>query len=252
MYFATVLTIFKICVIITDKLCNNSHRKDAKLNLVNKDTLSEQIYKILRNDIISQTIKCGEKLTLKNLMEKFNVSSTPVREALTRLSQDDLVSYYSNIGVRVVEFEKTDIAQIYDFSRELDCMAVKFAFENSDFEKIADDLSNALSLSTNALIAGDLETFKKNSDNFHDIFYQHSGNSRLIDAAVKIRGQFSILANLYQSYTVNVSIVNEEHAGIYEAVRQKDLEKTLILMCDHFNHSKNYLLNSIENLGRIS
>lgn len=222
------------------------------MNLVNKATLSEQIYQILRNDIINQDIRCGEKLTLKSLMEKFNVSSTPVREALTRLSQDDLVSYYSNIGVRVVEFQKSDIAQIYDFSRELDCMALKFAFESPAFEKICDELCRVLRLSTEAIRTGDLETFKKNSDDFHDIFYQYSGNSKLIDAAVKIRSQFSILANMYQSYTVNVSIVNEEHAAMYEAFRQRDLEKTLLLMREHFDHSKNYLLNSIENLGRIS
>ena len=66
---------------------------------LNKSTLSEQIYQILRNDILTQKIKCGEKLTLKILQERFQVSSTPIREALTRLTQDQLVSYYSNINV---------------------------------------------------------------------------------------------------------------------------------------------------------
>lgn len=42
-----------------------------------KATLSEQIYQILRNDILTQQIPCGEKLTLKLLMERFQVSSTP-------------------------------------------------------------------------------------------------------------------------------------------------------------------------------
>lgn len=221
------------------------------MDIVNKTTLSEQIYNILRNDIINQTIKCGEKLTLKNLMARFNVSSTPVREALTRLSQDDLVIYYSNIGVRVVELERTDIAQIYDFSRELDCMAVKFAFENTNYTEIADDLESILKLSSLALASEHLEEFRKTSDDFHDIFYKHSNNSRLFNAATKIRGQFSILTKIYQSYTVNISIVNSEHAEIYEAVRENDLDKALILMNNHFNHSKNYLINNIENFGKI-
>lgn len=50
-----------------------------------KKTLSEQIYEILRNDIVTQAIPCGSKLTLKILQERFHVSSTPIREALTRL-----------------------------------------------------------------------------------------------------------------------------------------------------------------------
>ena len=49
---------------------------------LNKSTLSEQIYLILRNDILTQKIPCGEKLTLKLLQERFQVSSTPIREAL--------------------------------------------------------------------------------------------------------------------------------------------------------------------------
>ena len=67
---------------------------------LNKSTLSEQIYQILRNDILTQKIPCGEKLTLKLLQERFQVSSTPIREALTRLTQDQLVSYYSNVRIR--------------------------------------------------------------------------------------------------------------------------------------------------------
>lgn len=221
------------------------------MDIVNKTTLSEQIYNILRNDIINQTIKCGEKLTLKNLMTRFNVSSTPIREALTRLSQDDLVSYYSNIGVSVVEFDKSDISQIYDFSRELDCMAVTFAFENTNHDKIADDLEDILKLSSLSLESDNLEEFRKTSDDFHDVFYKYSKNSRLLNATTKIRGQFSILAKIYQSYTVNISIVNKEHNEICNAVRKNDLGKVLSLMRNHFNHSKIYLLNSIENFDKI-
>ena len=57
-----------------------------------KKTLSEQIYEILRNDILTQAIPCGSKLTLKILQERFQVSSTPIREALTRLTEEQLAS----------------------------------------------------------------------------------------------------------------------------------------------------------------
>ena len=55
---------------------------------LDKKTLSSRIYEILRTDILSQKISLGEKLTLKALQERFGVSSTPIREALTRLSDD--------------------------------------------------------------------------------------------------------------------------------------------------------------------
>lgn len=215
------------------------------MNLVNKITLSEQIYTILRNDIINQSIKCGEKLTIKNLMERFEVSSTPIREALTRLTQDDLVSYYSNIGVRVIEFSKNDIAQIYDFYKELDCIAVKFSFKNVGYKVLENDLQKVLNLSKSYLECGDLEKFRKSSDDFHDVFYSYANNSKLMDAAIHIRGQFSILTKIYQSYTINATIVNNEHTKIYESVQKNDLYMALDLLDKHFDHSKNYLLNNL-------
>ena len=103
---------------------------------LNKSTLSEQIYQILRNDILTQKIPCGEKLTLKLLQERFQVSSTPIREALTRLTQDQLVSYYSNVGVRVISFTADDLREIYTFMGDLDGLAIRYASASPDQEKL--------------------------------------------------------------------------------------------------------------------
>lgn len=104
---------------------------------LNKSTLSEQIYQILRNDILTQKIPCGEKLTLKLLQERFQVSSTPIREALTRLTQDQLVSYYSNVGIRVISFTADDLQEIYTFMGDLDGLADPLCFCLSRSGKIA-------------------------------------------------------------------------------------------------------------------
>ena len=103
---------------------------------LNKSTLSEQIYQILRNDILTQKIKCGEKLTLKVLQERFQVSSTPIREALTRLTQDQLVSYYSNIGINVISFTADDLREIYSFMGDLDGLAIRYASASPEQEKL--------------------------------------------------------------------------------------------------------------------
>ena len=109
---------------------------------LNKQTLSEQIYQILRSDILSQRIPSGTKLTLKSLTERFEVSSTPVREALTRLSEEQLVSYYSNIGVNVIELSEDDLREIYEFMGDLDALAISYdAAYVPNIDKLKKDLS---------------------------------------------------------------------------------------------------------------
>lgn len=212
---------------------------------VSKATLSEQIYNILKKDIINQTLKSGEKITLKSLIERFNTSSTPIREAMTRLYQDKLLEYCSNVGGKVISFNQKDIEEIYDFYMELDCIALRMAMEKCPVEELSARLKNSLDKCSEAIKSEDTDAFSVNSDLFHDIFYQYADNSRLMDAAIRVRNQFSILANIYQNYSINISTIHQEHTGIYEAVCQNDTAMACRLMQEHFNHGKNYLIANI-------
>ena len=97
-----------------------------------KKTLGEQIYQILRKDILNKKITSGTKLTLQKLKDEFQVSHTPIREALTRLSEDGLVVYYSNVGVSVIELSEEDICEIFNLSFDFDCLAIKYALMSAN------------------------------------------------------------------------------------------------------------------------
>ena len=133
-----------------------------------KKTLSEQIYEILRNDIVTQAIPCGSKLTLKILQERFHVSSTPIREALTRLAEEQLASYYSNIGVSVVSLDETDVKEIYQFMGDLDSLAVSYASRCPDQKPILSELRENLSRMDACDLAS--PSWQDYSDRFHLIF----------------------------------------------------------------------------------
>ena len=86
-------------------------------------TIAEQIYMLIRSDILHHKLTGGERLTMKFLQERLGVSSSPIREALTRLQQDGLVEYQPNVGMRVTKFSAKDVNDIYAFMRELECAA---------------------------------------------------------------------------------------------------------------------------------
>lgn len=212
-----------------------------------KMTLADQIYMILREDIINQRIKCGEKLTLKALQERFDISSTPVREAIKRLSQEGLIEHITNVGGKVVDITEKDIKEIYDFCSLLDVEALKLSMNSNNENELIHSLKECLELQDHALKLGKLEDFKLHSDSFHDIFYKYADNSRLYDAALRIRSLFSILTNRYQNFTNVETVVFNEHEDIFKAITARDLDKAVMLMVNHFEHAKNYLLNNIRN-----
>lgn len=234
---------------------------------LNKQTLSEQIYQILRSDILSQRIPSGTKLTLKSLTERFEVSSTPVREALTRLSEEQLVSYYSNIGVNVIELSEDDLREIYEFMGDLDALAISYAAASvPNIDKLKKDLSeniNKASIALKNLSSADpaggsdiAETYLqpdamseaaisdliKLSDEFHLIFYNYCNNSRLIHSAERMRSQMSIAAYQYEKNTDHLITIHEEHVKIYESFTAGKYEESSHLMKQHMKHSLRYAL----------
>lgn len=210
---------------------------------LNKSTLSEQIYQILRNDILTQKIKCGEKLTLKVLQERFQVSSTPIREALTRLTQDQLISYYSNIGVNVISFTADDLREIYSFMGDLDGLAIRYAAASPDQEKLLAEVRTILENSRKAADTGDSETWNNCSDEFHLVFYRYCNNSRLTESAGRIRSGISIFSNQYSQETFIQTQIDNEHQAIFDAYQNGEIEKAVQMMKSHLDDSLKYALS---------
>ena len=204
---------------------------------LNKQTLSEQIYEILRQDILTQKIKCGTKLTLKVLQERFEVSSTPIREALTRLSEEGLMFYYSNIGVRVLEFTSQDLREIFQFMGDLDALAVRYAAEHAKRDTLTDKLRENLESCKKET---DTKKLLQLSDEFHLLFYEYCDNSRLKNSAERLRSQLSVASYQYEQQTDNRSHIYEEHRAIFASFARGEAEEAAAKMKAHLMHSLVY------------
>ena len=193
---------------------------------LNKSTLSEQIYQILRNDILTQKIPCGEKLTLKVLQERFQVSSTPIREALTRLTQDQLVSYYSNVGVRVINFTADDLREIYTFMGDLDGLAIRYASASPDQEKLQAEVTEILEKECAAAKAADVQPGTGIPTNSISFFTATCNNSRLAESAERLRSRdFYFFQPDCRETCDPVLGIYEEHLAIFQAYKDGDIEK---------------------------
>lgn len=214
---------------------------------LNKATLSEQIYGILRNDILTQVIRPGEKLTLKNLQERFGVSSTPIRDALTRLAEEGLAVYYSNIGVNVIELNETDLKDLYQFMGDLDSLAILYSARYPQQKLILKELEENIRQTTviyekETLTQPEILKWKALSDRFHLIFYDYCNNIRLTRAAEKQRSQLTIYSNLYETAPQFQLEIEKFHVSIYEAYKEGNYELAAGRMREHLAESLTYAL----------
>lgn len=209
-----------------------------------KKTLSEQIYQILHQDILTQQIPAGTKLTLKNLQERFEVSSTPIREALTRLTEEGLVSYFSNVGVSVLSFTPEDLTEIFTFMGDLDALAVNYAAQHPDCKElercIRENLDRCADPSTSQ------EELLELSDEFHLLFYRYCNNTRLTRTADRLRSQLSVSAYQYERDPETLSQILNGHCRIAENFLAGDTIKASENMRKHLLESLDYALKQLE------
>ena len=213
--------------------------------MANSTTLSEQIYDELYHDITDQRLVCGQKLTLKILKERFNVSHTPIREALTRLSENGLVTYYSNCGVTVKEFTESDIRQIFQMIGELDALAIQFCKNAFSEAPLVFELEQIIKKGNALLAENKISEWKDYSEEFHIAFYRHAQNDYLNDAAKKLRSQVEVLSCMYYQ-PVNVEDINMRHGEIFECIRNGDFDGAANLMRKHLQFDMVYALNAYQ------
>ncbi|HEX3912993.1 MAG TPA: GntR family transcriptional regulator, partial [Steroidobacteraceae bacterium] len=97
-------------------------------------TLVSSIVDRLRFEILGGRIKPGAKLRADDLKNKFEVSLTPVREALMRLSAEGLVIAEDQRGFRVAPISLQNLKEVTELRVALECLALQHAIAAGDLE----------------------------------------------------------------------------------------------------------------------
>jgi DNA-binding GntR family transcriptional regulator len=84
-------------------------------------------YEEIRQAIVEGRYHAGQRLVEKNLAEEFQVSRTPVREALRALESEGLILSLPNKGAVVRSLSTQDVYDIYDLRVRLESLAAERA-----------------------------------------------------------------------------------------------------------------------------
>ena len=115
------------------------HSDSPKANV----PISTNLYLQLQKDILTGKLKNGQKLTEQVICEEYNVSRTPVREALRQLESEGLVENILNRGSFVVGLSKQDFEDMFELRKIYEIQAVKWAIERITEEEM-ESLHDAL------------------------------------------------------------------------------------------------------------
>jgi DNA-binding GntR family transcriptional regulator len=153
--------------------------------------LRGQVERALSAAILSGEMKPGALYSTPALAERFNVSATPVREAMLNLEKRGLVETVRNKGFRVTTVTEQDVKDILGVRLLLEPPAMRILTESflAELEAKWDELRDRANRLVLNAVNKDLAAYLEGDAEFHILLISMLGNRRLTDTVAELRSQ---------------------------------------------------------------
>lgn len=223
--------------------------------------LFSKTYLALRREILAGNLVSGESLVEQALANRFEVSRTPIREAIRQLQQEGLIESDPRGGLRVKIITIADAIHLYDCRMGLEQVAAVGACENATLQQL-DDLQDCLAQANladpvdqvvDALIgqqaqADELENRLHIDQSFHRLLAESSGNPWLADLLDQVFSKMALLRLTTTYRNPEVLEIWAEHERIVEAIMQRDSQAAATAVREHLVASKARVVQAIKGI----
>lgn len=195
-------------------------------------TLWQRVYDHLRTEILDGRLEPGAELIEVALAEQLGVSRGPLREAISRLAAEGLVTVSPRRGAVVRSLSKEEFLELYQVREALERMAVQLAVPRLTDEQFEELASLNAEMETHAA-GNEVESFFEANLAFHARLLEASGNRKLEELYRQLLGQLGRYRLRSLTLRGNLKRSVSEHKAILRAARRGDAERAAQLMAEH-------------------
>ncbi|ADB35627.1 transcriptional regulator, GntR family [Kribbella flavida DSM 17836] len=213
--------------------------------LLRRQMLVDDVYEAIKTMLMDHTIQPGGRISIDGLAREFQVSSTPVREALARLESEGLADKEPLKGYRatpLLTLEEFD--DLYAFRRLLEPWAARRAAELIDDtgrERLAAELSTAVE-PTSVDYAG-YKSLTAHDNRFHTLIAELSGSEQVRSAFERTHCHLHIF-RLHYERDIGPEVL-DEHRRLVAAISSGDPSAAEAAMTQHIVNSMSVRLRKI-------
>ena len=210
---------------------------------------TQRAYHTLRELIISGEIAPGEKLKVESLKKQLSIGASPVREALSLLTSDQLVERIDQRGFRSAPASVEHFKEIFTLRCQLEDIALRQSIQqgNQKWEETLVLAHHRLDQADR----GDTSSFEKHHRTFHSLLL--SGNNspvllRFCSQLYDLNIRYRYLAGRSTRYKKRN--VTREHKEILDAVLARDQDLAAKRLRSHYERTGEYLSDQLSLLSQ--
>lgn len=213
---------------------------NATNRVVKARTIADQIADHLKAQIVSGERASGQRLTQDALAKEFNVSITPVREAVNTLASQGFVELDHANRAMVKSLTAQDLFRLYDVRKLLETYAARLACTNLSESLITelDDLCQRMLVETRP------DHWYDMNDTFHRKLYSASRNEYLCHSIEYLRGLSEPYLRRYMNNT-NLTTPALEHVEILKLSQEQNPSAVEAAVRSHLETTQSKLMEAI-------
>lgn len=223
-----------------------------------KGTNTIWLYEELRREILSLAVQPADNLEEKELVERYGMSRTPVREALIRLASDGLVTLLPNRGARVAAVDLSDFpryVEAYDLVQRAVTKLAAMRRKQGDLEaikaaqrKFEDACSRHEPLE---MTEYNRDYHAAIGDACHNQYLSSQYNSMLDQGMRILRIPFAYDPSSDDDLDKHLHKIITEHRAITQCIEARDAENAEMLAHDHTRLFQSRCLQYLQDIGTV-
>lgn len=210
--------------------------------------ISERIHLALRGQIMRCEIAPGTTLDADAIARLYEVSKTPVRDAMQRLAAEGLVVILPRSGYRVAPITLQAVHEILDLRAAIGPHAARQAARYATPDEIA-ELRRIVREYVGPM---DIEAMQQVARRFHLAITRCSRNRRLVALSENLFDELERLLRFAIDFTVKAGEHSDEHTALVDAIEAGDGDRAAAIEAAHIRSSREFLIDRLMTLGFLS
>ncbi len=208
----------------------------TRTKLDRRRPMRDQIYPLIRDLILTGEIKPGDAIDEKSIALQLNISRTPVREAVKKLSDEHLVDVVAQSGTRAARIDAKEIEQAYLIRRALEIETSANAAPRMN-DSHAENLNDILKLHERAIEQRKFVNAIAIDDNFHRYIAQLAELPRLWHMIEISKAHLDRCRHMLLPRAGEAAATLEQHRAIIRALNTKKPNAAREAMQNHLESS---------------
>ena len=218
-----------------------------ELTRLTRQRASDEVYRALRQSILSQLFDPGQRLQVDEIADRLGVSLTPVRQAFQQLWTEGLVEIRPRSGTFVAQLTAQDVEETFDLRTALECLAAERAIERATQEHCAELRRLLDELAKPVLCEEDRKRHEQDNRCFHKLLIEASGNRRLAESYEGMNAHLQIVRvhSRQTDWAERLQIEQGEHEEIVAALEARDLPRLQTALRNHIQRARVSLIEGL-------